>query len=34
VVTAPLEFTYHHLEAALLQALEEVRLRIENGIRL
>jgi len=33
VVTAPLESTYHHLEAALLQALEEVRLRIENGIR-
>lgn len=34
VVTAPRESTYHHLEAALLQALEEVRLRIENGIRL
>ncbi|MBL8819371.1 MAG: ParB/RepB/Spo0J family partition protein [Planctomyces sp.] len=34
VVTAPRESTYHHLEAALLQALEEVRLRIENNIRL
>ena len=34
VVTAPRESTYHELEAALLQALEEVRLRIENGIRL
>ncbi|MEJ7590679.1 MAG: ParB/RepB/Spo0J family partition protein [Planctomycetaceae bacterium] len=34
VVTGPLQFTYHHLEAALIQALEEVRLRIENGIRL
>ncbi len=34
VVTAPRESTYQHLEAALLQALEEVRLRIENNIRL
>lgn len=34
IITAPQESTYHHLEQALLQALEEVRLRIENGIRL
>ncbi len=34
VVSAPRESTYHHLEEALLQAIEEVRLRIENGIRL
>lgn len=34
IITAPRESTYYHLEAALVQALEEVRLRIENGIRL
>ena len=34
IITAPRESTYHHLEEALLQTLEEVRLRIENGIRL
>ncbi len=33
-ITAPTASTYHHLEAALQQAVEEVQLRIENGIRL
>ena len=33
-VTAPREASYHEIEAALSQALDEVRLRIENGIRL
>ena len=33
-ITAPRESSYHDIEAALTQALEEVRLRIENGIRL
>ncbi|MEZ5940286.1 MAG: ParB/RepB/Spo0J family partition protein [Planctomycetaceae bacterium] len=33
-ITAPRESTYHHLQEALQQALEEVQLRIENGIRL
>jgi hypothetical protein len=31
---APRMSSYHDVEAALLQALEEVRLRIENNIRL
>lgn len=34
VVMAPRMSSYHDVEAALLQALEEVRLRIENNIRL
>ena len=34
VVTAPRAASYHDLEAALAQALDEVRLRIENNIRL
>jgi ParB family chromosome partitioning protein len=33
-VTAPRASTYHDIEAALTQALEEVRLRIENSVRL
>ena len=33
-ITAPKSSTYHHLEEALKQALEEVQLRIENGVRL
>lgn len=34
VVSAPRASTYHDLEAALTQALDEVRLRIENNVRL
>lgn len=34
VVTAPRMSSYHDVEAALVQALEEVRLRIANNIRL
>jgi ParB family chromosome partitioning protein len=34
VVSAPRASTYHNIEAALTQALDEVRLRIENNIRL
>lgn len=34
VITAPRTATYHDLEAALIQALDEVRLRIENNVRL
>lgn len=33
-VTAPRASSYHDIEAALIQALEEVRLRIENSVRL
>lgn len=33
-VTAPRASTYHDIEAALTQALDEVRLRIENSVRL
>ncbi len=33
-ITAPTASTYHHLEEALQQALEEVQLRIENGVRI
>jgi ParB family chromosome partitioning protein len=33
-VTAPRASTYHDIECALIQALEEVRLRIENSVRL
>ncbi len=34
VITAPRTATYHDLESALQQALEEVRLRIDNNVRL
>lgn len=34
IVTAPRMSSYHDVEAALVQALEEVRLRIANNIRL
>lgn len=34
VVTAPRASSYHDLETALVQALDEVRLRIENNVRL
>jgi ParB family chromosome partitioning protein len=34
VVSAPRTSSYHDLETALAQALEEVRLRIENNVRL
>ncbi len=34
IVSTPRAATYHDLEAALTQALDEVRLRIENNVRL